>query len=41
MPKYKKKVTKKNRKGRQFREQTIVTWKNDRLCVKTIIHQMY
>ena len=37
----KKRVTKSYRPGRQYRAQQIVTWENNRLKVKTIIHQMY
>lgn len=36
----KKKVTKKNGKGRMWRVQTIITWENDRPKVKQIIHYM-
>lgn len=38
---FKKKVTKSYRKGRKYRVQQIVRWENERLKVKTIIHQMY
>ena len=41
MPIHKKRVTRSYRKGRQFRTQRILMWRNNRPVVKTIIHQMY
>lgn len=37
---YRKKVTKGNRKGRLWRVQTVITYVNDRVKVKQIIHYM-
>ena len=35
---YRKKVTKRNRKGRLWRVQTVITYVNDKVNVKQIIH---